>query len=117
MKDEFNESLPYITHFVVLDPYLKIPQILLIFIRHLILIKSNLSKKKSSLLFRIKFKQFHTFTTCSKLKCVIIIILCNNFEHFLCVVTVVNCLLFLLTSSSDVCIVYFVLYPLLILHV
>ena len=42
----FNEDPPYITHFVVFHPFLRGPQILLTFIRHLILTKSNLSKKK-----------------------------------------------------------------------
>ena len=46
MKDAFNEDLLYIAHFVVLCPFLRRPQILLIFIRHLALIKSNLRKKK-----------------------------------------------------------------------
>ena len=43
MKDTFNERLPYITHFVFLYPFLRRPQILLTFIRHLTWI--NLSKK------------------------------------------------------------------------
>ena len=34
MKDEFNEGLLYITHFVVLYPFLGRPQILLKFTRH-----------------------------------------------------------------------------------
>ena len=39
----------------------------LTFTRHLILINSNVIKQKNSLLFRIKFKQFHTFSAYSKL--------------------------------------------------
>ena len=63
MKDAFNEGLPYITQFIALHLFLKGPQILLTFIRHLALIQSNLIKQnKISLLFRIKFKQFHTFS-------------------------------------------------------
>ena len=46
MKDAFNEDLLYIAHFVVLCPFLRRPQILLILMRHLTLIKSDLSKKK-----------------------------------------------------------------------
>ena len=43
----------------------------LTFIRHLTLISSNLIKqKKIGLLFRIKFKQFYTFSAYSKLQCV-----------------------------------------------
>ena len=45
MKDAFNEGLPYITHFVVLHPFLRRPQILLTFTTQLTLIKSNLRKK------------------------------------------------------------------------
>ena len=44
MKDAFSEGLTYITYFVVLDPFLRRPQILLTFISHLTLIKSNLIK-------------------------------------------------------------------------
>ena len=55
MKDTFNEGLPYIIHFIVFHPILRRLQILLTVIRHLILIKSNLSKK-NGLLFRIEFK-------------------------------------------------------------
>ena len=41
----------------------------LIFIRHMTWINSNFFKqKKISLLFWIKFKQFHTFSVCSKLQ-------------------------------------------------
>ena len=39
MKDTFNEDLPYITYFVVFHPFLRRPQILLTFIRHLTLRK------------------------------------------------------------------------------
>ena len=42
----------------------------LTFIRHLTLINSNLIKLKKSLLFRIKFEQFHIFSAHSKLQCV-----------------------------------------------
>ena len=70
MKDSFNERLTYITPFVVLHPFLRRPQILLTFIRHLTLIKSNLIKKKNGLLFQIKLKQFHTFSACGKFQCV-----------------------------------------------
>ena len=52
MKDTFNESLSYITRFVALHPFQRRPQILLTFIRHLILIKSNVSEKK------LAFKNF-----------------------------------------------------------
>ena len=45
MKDAFNEGLPHITHFVILHPFLRRPQILLTFTTHLTLIKSN---KKSA---------------------------------------------------------------------
>ena len=45
MKDAFNEGLPYMTLLVVLDPFLKRPQILLTFTTQLTLIKSNLRKK------------------------------------------------------------------------
>ena len=63
--------LAYITHFVFLHPFLRRPQVLSTFIRHLTFIKSNLTKqkkdkKKNWLLFRIKFKQFHTFSAYSK---------------------------------------------------
>ena len=47
MKDVFNEGLPYITHFVVLHPFLRRPQILLTFTTQLTLIKSNLRKKSA----------------------------------------------------------------------
>ena len=47
MKDTFNEDLPYITHVVVLYPFLRRSQILLIFIIQLNLIISKLSKKKA----------------------------------------------------------------------
>ena len=70
MKDTFNEGLPYITHFAVVHPFLRRPQILLTFIRRLTLVKSKLIKQKNSLLFLIKFKQFHTFSAYSKLQCV-----------------------------------------------
>ena len=46
MENAFNKVLPYITHFVVLHPSLSRPQILLTFLRHLTLIKSNLIKLK-----------------------------------------------------------------------
>ena len=46
MKDAFNEGLSNITHFIVFHPFLRRPQILLTFVRHLTLIKSNLIKKK-----------------------------------------------------------------------
>ena len=49
MKDTFNESLPFITHFIALHPFLGKPQISLTFIRHLTLIKSSLTKKKLNL--------------------------------------------------------------------
>ena len=39
MKDVFNEGMPYISHFVVLGPFLRITQILETFIRHQTLIK------------------------------------------------------------------------------
>ena len=79
MKDAFNEGLPFITHFVFLYPFLRRPQILLTFTRHLTLIKSNLIKqKKINLRFRIKFKQFHTCSACSKLECAFT--LCVNFS-------------------------------------
>ena len=58
----------HITHFAVLHPFLRGPQILLRFIRHLTLIHSHFIKQKNSLLFRIKFKQFHTFNAYSKLQ-------------------------------------------------
>ena len=38
--------LAYITHFVFLHPFLRRPQVLLTFIRHLTFIKRNLTKKK-----------------------------------------------------------------------
>ena len=46
MKDAFNESLPYITHFVVFHPFLRRQQSLLTVIRHLTLGKSTLIKQK-----------------------------------------------------------------------
>ena len=60
--------LAYITHFVFLHPFLRRPQVLLTFIRHLTFIKRNLTKqkKKKKLLFRIKLKQFRTFSASSK---------------------------------------------------
>ena len=61
--------LAYITHFVFLHPFLRRPQVLLTFIRHLTFIKRNLNnqkKKKKRLLFRIKLKQFRTFSASSK---------------------------------------------------
>ena len=70
IKDAINEGLPYITHFAVLHPFLRGPQISSRFIRHLTLIHSKFIKQKNSLLFRIKFKQFHTFNAYSKLQCV-----------------------------------------------
>ena len=58
-----------ITHFAFLHPFLRRPQILLTFIRHLTLVKSNLIKQKTiRLLFRIKFKLFHTFSAFRKLE-------------------------------------------------
>ena len=85
MKNTFNEGLPYITHFVVLHPFLKRPQILLTFIRHLTLIKSNLI----DILFLIKFEQFHIFCAYSKLQWVVAnratqgtILLCHLFKLF-----------------------------------
>ena len=47
MNDAFNEGLPCITHFVVHHPFLRRPQILLTFIRHLTLINSKLIKQKN----------------------------------------------------------------------
>ena len=86
MKDTFNESLPYITHFVALHPILTRLQILLTVIRHLTLIKGNLSSNNSVLL-------VHTANCNVCLHCMLTIIChCNNFEHFSCVVTVTNCL-------------------------
>ena len=38
--------LAYITHFVFLHPFLRRPQVLLTFIRHLTFIKRNLTKQK-----------------------------------------------------------------------
>ena len=46
IKKAFNEALLYVTHFVVLYLFLKRPRILLTFIKHLTLIKSNLIKQK-----------------------------------------------------------------------
>ena len=45
MKDVFNEGLLYITHFVVLHPVLRRPQILLIFTTQLTQIKNKLRKR------------------------------------------------------------------------
>ena len=44
MKDAYNESLSCIIHFTVLHPFLRTPQILVTFIRHLSLINTNLIK-------------------------------------------------------------------------
>ena len=52
MADTFNEGMLYDTHFVVLRLLLRRPQFLLIFIRHLTLIKVTLAKK----IFQIEFK-------------------------------------------------------------
>ena len=71
MKNAFNKGLPYITHFVVFDQFLRRPKLLLTSIRHLTLIKTNLIKKKNSLLFQINFKQFHIFGAYNKSQCVI----------------------------------------------
>ena len=46
MKNEFIEGQPYITQFAVLHPFLRRLKILLIFIRYLTLIKTNLVKQK-----------------------------------------------------------------------
>ena len=72
MKDAFNEGLLHITHFVALYTFIRGPQTLLTFIRHLTLINNNLIKQKTkkSLLFRIKFKQFRSLSAYSKLQCV-----------------------------------------------
>ena len=79
----------------------------LTFIRHLILINSNLIKQKNSLLFRIKFKQFHTLAnTYSKLYLhymyitfFTVIILSIFVWIYCCELFFIN--VFLLTSSSD----------------
>ena len=42
MKDTLNQSMSYITHYVVFHPFLRRPHFLLTFIRHMTLIKSNL---------------------------------------------------------------------------
>ena len=94
MKYAFNESLPYVTHLVVLHPFTYRPQTFLTIIRYLTLIKSNLIKQeKISLLFRTKFKQFHTFSAYSKLQCVFTLYVhyyCDSFENSFCAVTFVN---------------------------
>ena len=82
IKDAFNDGLPHITHFVVLHPFLKRSQTLLTFIRHLTLIKSNLIKQKTKKAFSFEQSSNNSIYTFH----------CNNFEHFLCVVTVVNSL-------------------------
>ena len=46
MKDAFNEGLPHIIQFFVLGPFLRGPQILLTFTRHLAFTRSNLIKQK-----------------------------------------------------------------------
>ena len=87
MKDAFNEDLPYITHFIVLDPFLRRPRILLTFTGYLTLIISKLSKTNQPfLLSRIQINQ--SFSAYSKLLYVFllyvdsIIFHCNNIEHF-----------------------------------
>ena len=49
MKDIFNKDLSYITQVFVLHPFLRRPQILIPFIRHLSLIKSNLIQQQNLL--------------------------------------------------------------------
>ena len=46
MKDAFNEGQPYITHFVLLHPFLRRPQVLLAFTRLDIYYIKNNSRKK-----------------------------------------------------------------------
>ena len=134
IKKAFNEALPYITHFVVLYLFLKRLRILLTFIRHLTLIKSNLikqkkkkkekKKRKNILLIWVKFEQFHTFSAYSKLQCVFTYMYIFHFFTFyvsdlniLRVVTVVNFTVVKFFSYFlEKCIVYFVLYPVLMLH-
>ena len=93
----YNECLSYITHFVVLHPFLRRPQILLTFIRQITLIKSNLRKKEASPL-EYSSNNLIVLVYISKLQWVFtlyvesIILNCNNFEHVLRVVTIANCL-------------------------
>ena len=112
----FNEGLPYITHFIVLHQFLRRPHNLLTFIRHLTLIEKNLIKQKNiSLLFRIKFKQFHILVhlaNCSVYLHYLYIFHCNDFERicvYLLLQTVCRKIFFIYFLQW--CIVYFALYP------
>ena len=108
MKDAFNEGLPYTAHFVVSHSFLRWSHNLLTFIIQLTLINSNLIKKKDSLLFQIKFKQFHTFCVYSKLQCIFTLYVYCSFVLILDIFVCNYCRklfvikYFLLTSSNDV---------------
>ena len=98
-----------VTHFNILHPLLRRSQILLTFIRHLTLIKSTLRKKIA-----LSFEKSSNYAIllvhiahCSVYLHYMLTFIfnCNDFEHFLYVVTVTNCFVikyFLLTSSKDV---------------
>ena len=97
IEDAFNEDLSYITHFVVLHPFLRRSQILLTSIIHLSLIKSNLIQQKK-LAFSFEWSSNNSIPLVHIANCRVYfhymyIFYCNNFEHFFAVVTVVNCLL------------------------
>ena len=108
MKDTFNEGLPCTTHFVVSHLFLRSSHILLTFIIQLTLINRNLIEQKNSLLFRIKFKQFHTFCVYSKLQCIFTLYVSCSFVLILGIFVCSYCTklfvikYFLLTSSNDV---------------
>ena len=76
MKDAFNKGLSYLNHFVALYLFVRRSQILSTFLRHLTLIKRNSSKRKISLIFRIKFKQFDIYFKCIEQIVVCIYIIC-----------------------------------------
>ena len=107
MKDAFNEGLPYTAHFVASHSFLRWSHNLLTFIIQLTLINSNLIKQKNSLLFHIKFKQFHTFCIYSKLQSIFTLYVYCSFVLILDIFVCNYCrkLLvikyFLLTSSND----------------
>ena len=126
MKDTFSEGLSYITHFAVLHPFLTRTHILLTFIRHLTLTKSNLSEKNEVFSFEESLSNSILLVHIAKgsvdshmltllfFTATILKILCVC--GYCCKLFVLTFLFFVLIYFFKWCILYFVLYSVLMLY-
>ena len=122
MKDAFNEGLPYITHFVVLHPFLRRPQILLTFTTQLTLIKSNLRKKSA---FSLEYSSNNSILLVYIVNCSGYLPYMLTLSFFIVITLNMVCVYLLLEIVCQKiffnyflkrCIMCFVLYPLLMLY-